>query len=48
MRYLKGETILCDKPKGYYVVCIDGYPLGWVKAQNGMLKNQYPASWRLC
>ena len=48
MRYLKGETILCDKPKGYYVVCVDGYPLGWVKAQNGMLKNQYPPSWRLC
>ena len=48
MRYLKGETILCDRPKGYYVVCVDGYPLGWVKAQNGMLKNQYPASWRLC
>lgn len=48
MRYLKGETILYDKPKGHYVVCIDGYPLGWVKAQNGMLKNQYPPSWRLC
>ncbi len=48
LRYLKGETILCDRPKGYYVVCVDGYPLGWVKAQNGMLKNQYPASWRLC
>ena len=48
MRYLKGETILCDRPTGYYVVCVDGYQLGWVKAQNGMLKNQYPASWRLC
>lgn len=48
IRYLKGETVLCDKPKGYYVVCVDGYPLGWVKAQNGMLKNQYPPSWRLC
>ena len=48
MRYLKGETVLFERPKGYYVVCVDGYPLGWVKAQNGMLKNQYPASWRLC
>lgn len=47
-RYLKGETILFEKPKGYYVICVDGYPLGWVKAQNGMLKNQYPPSWRLC
>lgn len=48
VRYLKGETILCEKPKGYYVVCVDGYPLGWVKAQNNILKNQYPPSWRLC
>lgn len=48
MRYLKGETILQDEPKGYYVVCVEGYPLGWVKAQKGMLKNQYPPSWRLC
>lgn len=48
IRYLKGETVLCDRPKGYYVICVDGYPLGWVKAQNGMLKNQYPPSWRLC
>ena len=48
IRYLKGETILCNQPKGYYVVCLEGYPLGWVKAQNGMLKNQYPPSWRLC
>lgn len=48
IRYLKGETILCDRPKGYYVILMDGYPLGWVKAQNGMLKNQYPPSWRLC
>lgn len=47
-RYLKGETVLCERPKGYHVVCVDGYPLGWVKAQNGMLKNQYPPSWRLC
>ncbi|MBP3888223.1 MAG: RsmB/NOP family class I SAM-dependent RNA methyltransferase [Cellulosilyticum sp.] len=48
VRYLKGETVLWDAPKGYHVVCVDGCPLGWVKAQNGMLKNQYPASWRLC
>lgn len=48
MRYLKGETILCDKPKGYYVVCVEGYPLGWIKSQNGLLKNQYPPSWRVC
>lgn len=47
-RYLKGETILCQQPKGYHVVCVEGYPLGWVKAQDNKLKNQYPPSWRLC
>lgn len=47
IRYLKGETLLHEAPKGYHVICIDGYPLGWVKAQDGRLKNQYPASWRM-
>ncbi len=47
VKYLKGETLLVDKPKGYYVICVDGYPLGWAKSQNHMLKNQYPASWRI-
>lgn len=46
-RYLKGETVLFEAEKGYHVFCVDGYPLGWVKAQNNTLKNQYPATWRL-
>jgi NOL1/NOP2/sun family putative RNA methylase len=46
-RYLKGETLLYETDKGYHVLCVDGYPLGWVKAQNGSLKNQYPPSWRM-
>ncbi len=47
MRYLKGETIIYDTHKGYHVLCVDGYPLGFVKSQNGLLKNQYPPSWRM-
>ena len=46
-RYLKGETILHDASKGYHIICVDNYPLGWVKAQDGRLKNQYPVSWRM-
>ncbi|WP_306307362.1 RsmF rRNA methyltransferase first C-terminal domain-containing protein [Cellulosilyticum ruminicola] len=46
-RYLKGETLLIEASKGWHIVCMQGYPLGWVKAQNNMLKNQYPASWRM-
>ncbi|AJY73358.1 rRNA cytosine-C5-methyltransferase [Paenibacillus beijingensis] len=32
--------------KGYTLVCVDGYPLGWGKYSGGMLKNGLPAGWR--
>ncbi|NMO95355.1 RsmB/NOP family class I SAM-dependent RNA methyltransferase [Paenibacillus lemnae] len=35
-----------QQPKGYVLVCIDGYAAGWGKWQSGMLKNEYPAAWR--
>lgn len=47
VKYLKGETLLYEAPKGYHVICVNGYPLGWVKAQNNTLKNQYPPTWRM-
>lgn len=47
IRYLKGETLLHEAHKGYHVICVDDQPLGWVKAQDGRLKNQYPATWRM-
>ncbi|WP_339821201.1 RsmB/NOP family class I SAM-dependent RNA methyltransferase [Paenibacillus sp. FSL R7-0216] len=56
IRYLKGETlqveaarIQCSEnasPKGYVLITVDGYSLGWGKWQDGMLKNEYPAGWR--
>lgn len=48
-KYLKGETIEAETDyKGYVLVCVDGYPLGWAKSSgNGMLKNKYYAGWRL-
>lgn len=54
-RYLKGETLdvsdLCakssqKKQKGWYLVCVDGYPLGWGKFASGTLKNKYLPGWR--
>lgn len=50
-RYLKGETIDVDdlvssKEKGWYLVCVDDYPLGWGKLSGGMLKNKYLPGWR--
>lgn len=51
LRYLKGETIELSSHevslKGWTLVLVDGYPLGFAKAQNGTLKNKYCAGWRL-
>ncbi|ONI48377.1 RNA methyltransferase [Candidatus Epulonipiscioides saccharophilum] len=43
-KYLKGETLFSDVMNGYHIFCVDDYPLGWVKALNGVLKNKYPPS----
>ena len=48
VKYLKGETIALDEEtKGWTLVCVDGFPLGWGKASAGMLKNKYAAGWRM-
>lgn len=51
IRYLKGETIEVDdlplsRNKGWQLVCVDGYPLGWGKLVNGSLRNKYLPGWR--
>lgn len=51
IRYLKGETIdlddlLLKRQKGWQLVCVDGYPLGWGKLVNGSLRNKYLPGWR--
>ncbi len=46
-RYLRGESIACEPDlKGYCVVTVDGYTLGFGKATGGMLKNHYPKGLR--
>lgn len=50
IRYLKGETIsLTPKEgpvKGWCLVCVDGYPLGFAKGTGMALKNKYYPGWR--
>lgn len=50
IKYLKGETIQLEEKeeekKGWQLVCVNGYPLGFGKAENGMLKNKYYPGWR--
>lgn len=46
-RFLQGETLPCDSAhKGWILVCFENQPLGWGKAQNGMIKNHYPKGLR--
>ncbi|MBQ9200194.1 MAG: RsmF rRNA methyltransferase first C-terminal domain-containing protein [Lachnospiraceae bacterium] len=47
IKYLKGETIEAEGKNGWILVCVDSYPLGWGKLNNGLLKNKYLAGWRL-
>lgn len=49
IRYLKCETISARTPvkDGFVLVCADGYPLGWGKASQGVIKNKYLAGWRM-
>ena len=51
IRYLKGETLdvedLADAGgKGWRLVCVDGFPLGWGRLAGGRLKNKYYPGWR--
>ena len=45
-RYLHGETIPGQTAKGWCLVCVEDYGLGWGKAGNGQLKNHYPKGLR--
>ena len=47
IKYLKGETIEAEGKNGFCLVCVDSYPLGWGKLNNGTLKNKYLSGWRL-
>lgn len=46
IRYLKGETLHHQGKKGWKLVTVDGYPVGWGKQVDGFLKNAYPPGWR--
>ncbi|HKL10820.1 MAG TPA: RsmB/NOP family class I SAM-dependent RNA methyltransferase [Clostridia bacterium] len=46
-KYLKGETLGVKCKKGWNLVCVEGYPLGWGKGQGGFLKNMYNRNWRM-
>lgn len=46
LTYLHGDVIPCEDEKGWYLVTLDGFALGWGKASGGMMKNHYPKGLR--
>ncbi|MDD6660557.1 MAG: RsmB/NOP family class I SAM-dependent RNA methyltransferase [Lachnospiraceae bacterium] len=52
IRYLKGETIdllpeETEKKKGWVLICVDGFGIGWGKYAGDSVKNKYYPGWRL-
>lgn len=45
--YLNGQTLSCDGEKGWYLITVDGYSIGWGKQAGGVLKNHYPKGLRI-
>ncbi len=47
-KYFRGESLYpegVETMDGYCLVCIDGYPAGFGKINNGLIKNKYSKSW---
>lgn len=45
--YLNGQTFSAEGEKGWYLICVDGYGLGWGKLAGGVMKNHYPKGLRI-
>ncbi len=45
-RYMRGETLDAPGPDGWLLITVDGFPVGWGKRSNGVVKNHYPKSLR--
>lgn len=45
--YLKGEPLTATSVKGWTLVCWKGFPLGFGKASQGLIKNHYPKGLRI-
>ncbi len=44
--YLNGQTFPAQGEKGWYLICVDGFSLGWGKLSAGIMKNHYPRGLR--
>ena len=46
LAYLSGETFSAQKEKGWYLICVDEFSMGWGKLAGGIMKNHYPKGLR--
>lgn len=46
-RYLRGETLMHEGEKGWTLIALEGFPLGWGKQSGQFIKNHYPPKWRV-
>lgn len=48
IRYLKCEAIVPEGSfqDGWYLICVEDFPLGWMKIANNQFKNKYLPGWR--
>lgn len=44
--YLRGESLSVAGNRGWTLVCVEQFPLGWGKLAGGLLKNHYPKGLR--
>ena len=44
--YLRGETFFYEGEKGWYLITVNGYSIGWGKLAGGVMKNHYPKGLR--
>lgn len=46
VKFIAGETFQAEGEKGWYLITVDGYSLGWGKLAGGLMKNHYPKGLR--
>ena len=46
-RYLRGETLIAGGERGWTMVTLGGFPLGFGKQAGDFLKNEYAGGWRV-
>lgn len=46
VKYLQGQTIAAEGEKGWYLMAVDGYGIGWGKLSGTVMKNHYPKGLR--